>query len=179
MTRVTTTRGLTSVLTLAALCASVRVERAQAQSVETPPAAQPAEQAPPPVEPPPKAITTAEPPVSEAPPASEAPRSARAAPYALWTLGAASLAAGAVVGVLALKAKSDYDDAPTVDHADKVHNLSIGADVGLGLGAILVLTGTIFYLRRDEVREANALGRLDVAPLVGKSGGGGRLTFHF
>ena len=84
---------------------------------------------------------------------------------------------------MALGAQHDYDEQPTYDHADKVHNLGIAADVGLGLGLLLAITGTVFFFadRGAEGSEQGqsadsssrargarpALATLRLAPLVG------------
>jgi len=205
---------VTSALTLATLLVSLGAAPVRAQSTPPPvaaPPAAPADVVPAPPEPGTPASVESAPPVEvapapevvvppapevvvpapleplEAPPTEAAPPPSLAAPYALWGLGGASLIAGTVLGILALKAESDYEDGPTRDRADKVHNLGIAADVGLGLGVVLAVTGTIFYLRGGDApesgaqaqRPASSRAHLHVAPSVGARAGGAALSLRF
>lgn len=123
------------------------------------------------------------------PPAQAAPPS-KVASYVLWGLGGASLAVGAVYGVLALQAEKDFDDAPTYDGADKTETRAIVSDVALGAGLILAVTGTIFYFVKDGPRSEKAAAHkstkqrlagneLRVLPYVGARSGGGTLSLRF
>jgi hypothetical protein len=97
--------------------------------------------------------------------------------YVLWAVGGASLITGAVLGVTALSAKSDFDDNPSYDSADKVEGRAIAADVAFGLSAVALLTGTIWYFLPDtQTRPATA--RLQVTPMLGRTNGGA-LTVKF
>jgi hypothetical protein len=94
---------------------------------------------------------------------------------------------------MALGAQHDYDEQPTYNHANKVHNLGIAADVGLGLGLLLTITGTVFYFAdrgaegsqqsadsSSRVRGARAaLAELRLAPLVGHHVQGGTIALRF
>lgn len=70
--------------------------------------------------------------------------------YILWGGAGVGLILGTVYGISALSAKSDFDDDPTYAKGDSVHNRSIVSDVGFGLGLVLGITGTIFYLIADK-----------------------------
>lgn len=83
-----------------------------------------------------------------------APRSPWPA-YVLWAAGGAALVTGTVFGISALSAQSDYDAAPSFERADSVHDRAVVADVFLGLGLILGVTGTLFYVL-DSNPEAHA-----------------------
>lgn len=132
---------------------------------------------------------------SDPPPAEPAAARTSFAPYALWGTSLVSLALGVGFGVMALSAKKDFDDAPTYKRADKVHNLGIAADTGLGLGLLLAITGTTFYFlghESDGAKHAQAadartrahtsktvLAELRIAPLVSHRAQGGTLTLRF
>ena len=104
----------------------------------------------------------------------------------LWTASVVSLGIGTAYGVMALKAKKDFDDDPTNKRADKAHDRGIAADVGLGLGVILAATGLVFYFAKDGAANDTAASTskpvradLSVAPYVGRSAGGGHLSLRF
>jgi len=108
----------------------------------------------------------------------------------LWAVGGASLVVGAAFGIAAISAKNDFNDKPTYERADAVHNRAVISDVGFGLGIVLVATGTAFFFGASEAAgpmkvatnassPAPAVGRLRLDPLVGRSGGGGVVTMRF
>jgi hypothetical protein len=157
---------------------------------------------PPPVPPPPPAEVTVAPappppeaPVAPAPP--EAPvvapsahpnHAARARAYVLLGLGGASILVGTVFGLLAVSTKNDvFDNNPTYGEADAVRSQSLIADVGLGLGVILVATGTVYLLLDHPTPAATSpastgaarVAAVRVEPVVGPHGGGGALTVRF
>lgn len=106
--------------------------------------------------------------------------------YILWGLGGASLVVGGVFGVMALSAKSDFDDNPTYSQADTVHDRTVVADVGLGAGVLLLASGTIFYFMRDQgappaqgQTSAKPVASVRLDPLVTPHTRGGALTLHF
>ena len=99
--------------------------------------------------------------------------------YVMWALGGASLITGTVFGVSALTAKSDFDDMPSYDAADRVEGRAVVADVALGLSAVLLVTGTVFYFLPDsqEPRPTaqntkRPTARWQVAPMLGRTNGG-------
>jgi hypothetical protein len=99
--------------------------------------------------------------------------------YVLWAVGGASLITGSVLGISALTAKSDFDDTPSYDAADKVEGRAVAADVALGLSAVLLVTGTIFYFLPDSQESRptaqntkRPTTRWQVAPMLGRTNGG-------
>jgi hypothetical protein len=122
--------------------------------------------------------------------AAATPSSSKLPSYVLWGLGGASLVAGAVLGVTALSAKSDYNDNPTYDAADRVEGRATVADVLLGLGVVLAITGTVFYFpigassaipadkaRAQSTRSPSA--SLQLAPMIGARVGGAMASLRF
>jgi hypothetical protein len=110
--------------------------------------------------------------------------------YLLWIVGGASLAVGTGFGIAAAVAKHDFDKTPTFDHADAVHNRAIASDVALGLGVVLVVTGTVFYFVKDDStleaatqakakRRAAGVASLHVTPVIGSHVGGAALDLRF
>jgi hypothetical protein len=156
------------------------------------PAAEAAPAPPPPVEAPPQppvappaevAPLPPPPPVEAAPPP---PEKNKLPSYLMWGVGGASLVVGAVFGVAALTAESDFKDNPTYDKADTVHTRALVSDVGLGLGAILLVSGTVFYFVDDNASTQQAksktsplLARLAVAPVIGLKTQGAAVTLKF
>ena len=108
--------------------------------------------------------------------------------YILWGAGGASLILGASFGFAALSAKSDFDKTPTYSKADSVHGRAVVADVGIGLGAILAVTGTIFFFTADQPENpgpralnhsGGSLAHLRIDPLISPNAGGGVLSMRF
>jgi hypothetical protein len=159
----------------------------------TPPGSPPVEVAPTPSpppappQPPPGALTPVAPPPAQVPSqvpsigeSMTVPPPSRIPSYILWGAAGASLIVGVSFGVAALSAKKDFDDNPTTDGADKVHNRAVISDVGLGLGAILAVTGTIFFFSADPPGEAKgAVAQVHVAPLITTNAGGGVVSMRF
>lgn len=144
----------------------------------------------PPPPPPPAAFAVTPTPAPPLP----APMAASKLPaFILWGVGGASLIAGASFGFAALSAKSDFDKTPTFDKADSVRSRAVLADVGIGLGAILAVTGAIFYFTADNPEGASpqainpsprdqrstASLALQITPLISPSAGGGVLSMRF
>lgn len=76
----------------------------------------------------------------------------RGTPVLPWTLvgvGAASMGVGAVFGVLALDAKSDFDAGATADKASTVETRALVADLALFGGAAVAVAGVILLLVDD------------------------------
>jgi len=76
--------------------------------------------------------------------------------YAIGGFGAASLATGAVFGVLALRAKSDYEDRPTFGGKQSVDRDGVLADVFLGTGAIALVGAYLYHRSMSESPESSA-----------------------
>jgi tetratricopeptide (TPR) repeat protein len=79
----------------------------------------------------------------------EPERSAPVLPWALVGVGAAGMGVGAVFGLLALDAKSDFDKARAAEKADKattVETRALVADIALFGGAAVAVTGVILLL---------------------------------
>lgn len=144
------------------------------------------------VEPLPEAVQEVPPPTDITAPADIGPAEPpnHTASYVLWTASVVSLGIGTAYGVMALKAKKDFDDDPTTKRADKSHDRGIAADVSLGLGVILAATGLAFYFAKDgegaergvtstSARAKPARADVSVAPYVGRSAGGGNLSVRF
>jgi len=76
----------------------------------------------------------------------EPERSAPVLPWALVGVGAAGMGVGAVFGLLALDAKSDFDAGATADKASTVETRALVADIALFGGAAVAVTGVILLL---------------------------------
>lgn len=108
--------------------------------------------------------------VTTAPPAKRS----RTLEWALIGGGAAVVATGAIFGVLALQANSDFDDLQASgadrmtleDKQSDAQNNALAADVLIGVGAVSIIAGTIMYLTTGD-DDAVA-----VAPAVGPDFGG-------
>lgn len=88
-------------------------------------------------------------------------------PFVLMGGGAAVIAGGVVVGLLALGATDDADDVVGED-ADSARSLALVADVMFGVGAAAAVTGLVLLLMDDQGTERGPdLASLDVGPMVG------------
>lgn len=70
---------------------------------------------------------------------------------ALASVGAVSLAAGAVLGGLALS-RTERSEHEGDSHADAARSFALGADVALGVGIAAAVAGTVCLLYRRDVR---------------------------
>ena len=101
---------------------------------------------------------------------------------------------GTIFGIAAATGESNYKDNPTYDKADSVHTRALVSDVGLGLGVILLVTGTVFYFVADSPtpeahatrathpvahRSTNPFARLELEPVVGLKTQGAAVTLKF
>ena len=149
-----------------------------------PPPAPPVDVAPGPPPPPPMAAP-AEPPVDAPAP----PVKPKLPAYLMWGVGGASLLVGSIFGIVAVSKESSFKDHPTYDKADAVHTDALVSDIGLGLGAILLVSGTVFYFVEDKddapaqqalhTRQRHPFARLGVSPVVGMKTQGAALTLKF
>ena len=126
------------------------------------------------------------PPVVEPPPEPAPPPEKRSKVPAYVTLGIAG--AGAVVGtffgIKALSAKSDFDDNPTVDNADRTDRNALIADMSFAVALTFGVTGAVLLFGGDDkpAQQQTATTKLYkpvVAPFVGPTGGGGVVSFKF
>jgi len=101
------------------------------------------------------------------------------------TLGVAGVATavGTYFGVRALSAKSDYNDNPTTDKADKVENSALVADMAFGVAITLGVTGIVLLTSPEEpaatptAKVVEPKPKLRVSPwATPKSGGLGALV---
>lgn len=101
---------------------------------------------------------------------------------AAWSVGAAGLVAGAVMGGLALGKYDEYNTTPTKDALDQGRLFSLVADIGFGTAVAGAAVGTIYWLVTKPKSGAGAppsKGGLFLAPAVGTAGGGAVITGRF
>jgi len=109
----------------------------------------------PPPPPPPVAAAPAPEPLPVAPPAPIEPRS-KVPAYITGGLAVAAAGVGTAFGILALKAKSDYDKTPTAALADDAENKALVADMALGVALTLGVTSVVLFLSGDEAEAKKA-----------------------
>jgi hypothetical protein len=129
------------------------------------------------------AEATALPPTAATPAAPAAEPPPKLPAYLLWGASGASLIVGTIFGIASLSSKDEFDANPTYDNAETVHNQTIAADVGLGLGLILGITGTIFFVAANSAASPEQTGSASAtlkprAALRPRPGGAG-LTLRF
>ncbi|MBI2896522.1 MAG: PEGA domain-containing protein [Deltaproteobacteria bacterium] len=97
------------------------------------------------------------------------------------------LVAGAVLGFLALSDRSDFDDKPTVETADRGERFALFADIAFGVGIAAAVTTAVLYFTRSESAESSegedeteleAL-RLRLTPLAARNGAGVQAHLRF
>jgi hypothetical protein len=79
----------------------------------------------------------------------------------------AGVVTGSLLGGLALKSRSEFDDKPTEAKADKGEKLALFADVGFGVAVAGGVTALILYFTADE--EQAATQAVSVAPSFARS----------
>jgi tetratricopeptide (TPR) repeat protein len=135
---------------------------------------------------PPTTATPATPPPTKPPvtPPSE-PRSNVPA-YVTIGLAGAGIVVGTIFGVMALGAKSDYEEAPTQELFDKAERSALLADMSYGIALTFGVTGIVLLLSNDTPEPAAkgaltkpAVGKPTFAPWIGPQGGGGAATLRF
>jgi len=97
-------------------------------------------------------LTPAQP---EPPPPLLTPQPPHAAIIVTASLGAAGLIAGSVLGILALKERSDFNNNPTEAGADRGERLALFSDVGFGIGAMSLITTAVLLFTHDPPRSAD------------------------
>jgi hypothetical protein len=138
--------------------------------------------APPPLARPPSRMV-----VSAGAAAGEATRSPSAWTWVAFGVGAAGIAAGSVLGVLALGAKSTLDGECNSQHGcakpsaqgdiDSLHSLSWASNIGFGVGALGAASGLLLLLTTGGPRNAEEHAA-NVAPWVGLGSAGLSGTFR-
>jgi tetratricopeptide (TPR) repeat protein len=64
-------------------------------------------------------------------------------------VGVLAIGTGAILGVMALGDKSEFDKNPTKKTADRGERLALFADVAFGVGAAAVITGVVLWITQD------------------------------
>ena len=144
--------------------------------------------APPPTAPATEASAVPSAPTEPAPP--PAPRSKVPAYITLGFAGAGAIL-GTTFGILALRAKRDYDAAPSSAGADKADRNALVADIGLAVAVACGAVGTVLLLGNAPPPEPKAPAasaalprrapavRGFVTPYAGPTGGGAAAVFSF
>jgi hypothetical protein len=101
---------------------------------------------------PPVALKEPVPPPEPQPPALLTPEPPRAAIIVTASLGAAGVIAGSVLGIFALKERSDFNTNPTEAGADRGERLALFSDVGFGIGAMSLITTAVLLFTHDPPR---------------------------
>jgi len=140
---------------------------------------------PPPVVAPPPA---APPPATSTPPTTDqGPQQPRSNLPAYITLGAAGagLIVGGLFGIKALGDKSDFNDNPTSDNADKAERDALIADMAFGVAITLGVTGTVLLLGNNKPAEPAAALRdrstktMQLTPIISPNAAGAAAAWRF
>jgi tetratricopeptide (TPR) repeat protein len=104
-----------------------------------------------------------------------------AAMWATGVIGAAGMVTGSVLGFMALSERSDFDDNPTAESADRGERLALFADVAFGVGAMALITGAVLYLTAGEAEgdAAADTARFQLTPTVAPDGAAVRARMRF
>jgi tetratricopeptide (TPR) repeat protein len=94
-------------------------------------------------------------PAQPEPPPLITPQPPHAAIIVTASLGAAGLIAGSVLGIFALKERSDFNTNPTEAGADRGERLALFSDVGFGIGAMSLITTAVLLFTHDPPRSAD------------------------
>jgi tetratricopeptide (TPR) repeat protein len=101
------------------------------------------------------------------------------APWIVMSVGGAVLAAGTILGVMALSEESDFNEDPSTDSADRGEQMALFADVAFGVGAVAIVTGVVLLLTEgepatedDSLAGAGTGPRVLAAPALLRDGGG-------
>ncbi len=98
--------------------------------------------------------------------------------YVTLGIAGAGIVLGTVFGVMALGAKSDFDDAPTTENADDAERAALIADMSFGVALTFGITGAVLLFSGDDEPEAGSAKPL-VVPYAGPTGGGVAATWKF
>lgn len=125
-------------------------------------------------------------PPETAEPAPAAQPKSKVPAYVTLGIAGASTIVGAFFGVKALGAKSDFNDDPTTDNADKVERNALIADMAFGVAITLGVTGIVLLTSGDSepAKEKSAKNlpkkaRFNLAPYATPTGGGAAARFTF
>lgn len=90
------------------------------------------------------------------------------------TLGVAGAAAitGAIFGIQALSAKSDFDKSPTLRNADNVERNALIADMAFGIAFTLGITGVVLLTTDEPSAPVVEQATLKLVPYVSRTSGG-------
>lgn len=128
--------------------------------------------------------TPAQPAAEPAPAAAtESSSSPTAAIVVTASLGAAGLIAGTALGILALNARSDYDQNPTAAKADDGERLALFSDVGFGIGAMALVTTAVLLFTHEPASSTDSdktqRASLQLIPHVTPSGASATAKLRF
>ena len=121
--------------------------------------------------------------VAAAPPPSVEPeRTGRHAGKAVWIatgVAGAGLITGAILGGVALKKESDFNDQPSEHLADSGERIALFADVGFGIAAAAGITAVVLYLTSDTKKGEEQQQAWSVSPALsaGRAGLVGNVRF--
>jgi hypothetical protein len=148
------------------------------------PLAAPADASAPPAPPPADAVPPPPSPPAEAP--------THLAPYVAGGLAIAAAGAGIAFGVLALNAKNDFQNHPTLSSADSGNNYAAYCDASLGGAVVLAAASVVFFLvERNAPQDPGApvppqaraakksLVSFSAAPTISSHGAGAGAVLHF
>lgn len=114
--------------------------------------------------------------VPDAPPAEESGRHFGPGFWAATGVGVAAIAAGATLGVLALKQEKDFKDDPTKRSADQGERFALFADVSYGIAGAAAITAVVLYFTSGKSKSAEESAppaqAWRVAPALARDGAG-------
>jgi hypothetical protein len=158
-------RGLAVVLALA-IGSATPVVAAQAGPLAAPETA---------TTPPHPAIPVVAPPPP--PPAPLPPPSPRFAAFVMAGLAVAGVGLGTLYGVLALNAKSSFDQHPTQSTGDFGNEAAMISDASFGFAVVMAITSTALFLRKPAPAPPSV--SFTLTPAVTAHGGGAGAVLRF
>jgi hypothetical protein len=101
--------------------------------------------------------------------------------YVTLGIAGAGIVLGTVFGIMALGAKSDFDDEPTTDNADSAERAALIADMSFGVALTFGITGAVLLFSgggdEEAAEETSAVPTF--SPYAGPKGGGVGATWKF